>query len=754
MLKPQFKECFHVEVVEPDITFLLTEGSYRILTGRGYHHLAPLLNGQHTTPEIIARLAGKASPPEVYYMLHQLAAGGMVVEAHEAVPPATAAYWHILGGDTAQAHGRLQQTTISLHAVGEGDPHPLQRALAALGVSLAAEGEEGELLVVVTDDYLRPELADINREALAAGRPWMVCKLAGVTPWIGPLFMPGETACWECLATRLRGNRQVESYIQKKQERTTPVIPPRASLVTTIATAANLAATEIFKWVSQVNGRQLHNQLLTYDSAAAQLEKHTLIRRPQCTACGDPAYLQSYRTPRPVVLQPAPRQASNDGGYRTALPEETLARQQKHVSPITGVVSSLEPLFTQANGIIYSYAAGHNFAMTQDDMTMLRRNLRARSGGKGITDTQARVSAIGEAMERYSGVFRGDDEMTLAASYRQLGDSAIHLHDLLLFSEKQYAGRHEWNKQRTTNFHLVPNPFDEEQVIDWTPTWSLIDQTFKYVPTAYCYFGHPDLKYFYCGSDSNGCSAGNTLEEAILQGFLELVERDAVALWWYNRVRRPALDLDSFDLPYCGQVRDFYQQHHRTLEVLDISADLGIPVFAAISGRTDKAAEDIIIGFGAHPSPQIALMRALSELNQLLSSVWYTHRDGNTHYFVNDQETLDWFTKARMAEQTYLTPAADLPARQLSDFAYQPLDDITAEIERCLGILRGKGLDMLVLDMTRPDVGMNVCRVMVPGLRHFWRRLGPGRLYDVPVQLGWLPAPIPEEELNPISMFF
>ena len=126
----------------------------------------------------------------------------------------------------------------------------------------------------------------------------------------------------------------------------------------------------------------------------------------------------------------------------------------------------------------------------------------------------------------------------------------------------------------------------------------------------------------------------------------------------------------------------------------------------------------------------------------------------STHYFVNDQETLDWFTKASLAEQPYLTPAADLPARQLSDFAYQPLDDITAEIERCLGILRGKGLDMLVLDMTRPDVGMNVCRVMVPGLRHFWRRLGPGRLYDVPVQLGWLPAPIPEEELNPISMFF
>jgi ribosomal protein S12 methylthiotransferase accessory factor len=47
-----------------------------------------------------------------------------------------------------------------------------------------------------------------------------------------------------------------------------------------------------------------------------------------------------------------------------------------------------------------------------------------------------------------------------------------------------------------------------------------------------------------------------------------------------------------------------------------------------------------------------------------------------------------------------------------------------------------------------------VARVVVPGLRHFWRRLGPGRLYDVPVRLGWLAAPVAEAQLNPLSMFF
>jgi ribosomal protein S12 methylthiotransferase accessory factor len=64
-----------------------------------------------------------------------------------------------------------------------------------------------------------------------------------------------------------------------------------------------------------------------------------------------------------------------------------------------------------------------------------------------------------------------------------------------------------------------------------------------------------------------------------------------------------------------------------------------------------------------------------------------------------------------------------------------------------------RGMEVLVLDQTRPDVGLPVVKVIVPGMRHFWARLGPGRLYDVPVQLGRLATPTLYEELNPIPMF-
>lgn len=753
MFKPQFKACYRVEVLDPDTTFLLTEGSHRILTGRGYRYLAPLLNGNHSMPEIIQQMEGHMSAPELYFMVNQLAARGYVVETTEAISKETAAYLHLLGNDTEKAAQKLGETAVCLQTIGNADSTPLENALTNLNITLAP-ADESDLLIVVTDDYLRPELAEINAAALKNGRFWLLCKLTGTNSWLGPLFTPTESACWHCLAVRLQGNRQVEGYIQRKRNQTDPIMPKQTSLTSTVGLSANLLATELYKWITNSSNQQLHNQLLTFNSITTTLEKHAVIQRPQCPTCGDPAFLQSYKTAKPIVLQENPKQETQDGGHRALPPSETLKRHQKQISPITGVVSSLESLFEDSNNITFSYAAGHNFALTQDDMHMLKRNLRTRSGGKGMTRVQAKVSAIGEAMERYSGVFRGDDEIIKRATYSQLGDSAVHLHDVLLFSDSQYANREAWNKSCDANLHLVPNRFDENATLDWTPLWSLTNQTFKYMPTAFCYFGHPDLKHFYCGSDSNGTSAGNSLEEAILQGFLELVERDAVAIWWYNMVKRPLINIHSFNDSHCSKMVEFYAQHNRSLWVLDLTTDLNIPVFAAISGRTDKETEDIIVGFGAHLDPKVALRRALSEISQLLPSVWKTKKDGATHYYVNDSETLEWFTQARMSTQTYLVPDKTVPAKQKHSFDYTYRPDIKQDLDYCLNILHQKDLELLVLDMTRPDVGLHACRVVVPGLRHFWRRLGPGRLYDVPVKLGWRTQPLTEAELNPISVFY
>jgi ribosomal protein S12 methylthiotransferase accessory factor len=88
-----------------------------------------------------------------------------------------------------------------------------------------------------------------------------------------------------------------------------------------------------------------------------------------------------------------------------------------------------------------------------------------------------------------------------------------------------------------------------------------------------------------------------------------------------------------------------------------------------------------------------------------------------------------------------------------ADYSRDYSDDILENIHLCQKIVEQQGMQMLVLDQTRPDIGVPVVKVVVPGLRHFWTRFAPGRLYDVPVKMGWLERPLKEEELNPIAMF-
>jgi ribosomal protein S12 methylthiotransferase accessory factor len=85
-------------------------------------------------------------------------------------------------------------------------------------------------------------------------------------------------------------------------------------------------------------------------------------------------------------------------------------------------------------------------------------------------------------------------------------------------------------------------------------------------------------------------------------GFFELIERDAVAMWWYNGLSVPAVDLASFDDPYIGRTQDFCRRNGRELWVLDVTNDFEIPAFAAVSRRIDQPVEEITLGFERIPT--------------------------------------------------------------------------------------------------------------------------------------------------------
>ena len=138
---------------------------------------------------------------------------------------------------------------------------------------------------------------------------------------------------------------------------------------------------------------------------------------------------------------------------------------------------------------------------------------------------------------------------------------------------------------------------------------------------------------------------------------VDWVERDAVALWWYNRAPRPAFDLDTFADPWMTEFREVYAGLGRDLHVLDLTNDLGVPAAAAVSRRLDAPSEDILMAFGAHFDVRIAVQRALAELNQFIPAVIDIGPDGVTRYRFPEKDQVDWWTHARVADHPYLVPA-------------------------------------------------------------------------------------------------
>ncbi len=762
--QPEFSPDYSVQTIEPNQIFLLSERESVVLSDRISYRIASLIKDGFNIEEILDKIqleilpAGKSTLEsadffqatlevsiKAQYALFQMEKAGYLIEKDDSLSTNVEIFCHHLQINPTLAAQRLKSTQVVVKAYGSLETENLISILKSLDIQVA---DIGDITLILTDDYLHPELEEFNQQALKSSSPWMLVNPLGTITWIGPLFYPQKTGCWQCLAQRLRDNRPIERFIYKHKQ--INVSPPLGFLPSTIQTTIGNAATEIFKWIVQGKNERLAGTLITHDTLTLQTQSHILVKRPQCPSCGNNSNGLENQ-PLPVILGHRKKAFTTDGGHRCCSPQETLRKYQHHLSPITGIVRELNKI--SGNGLTHTYIAKHHSLSIFDNLENLRQNISGRSSGKGKTDIQAKISGFCEAIERYSGIFQGY-EIRQKSSYLQMGEKAIHPNTCMNFSPQQYENREQWNLENKSWFQRVPEPFDVEREIDWTPVWSLTAQEFKYLPTVYCYYGYSQAHPPDCWADANGCAAGNTIEEAILQGFMELVERDSVALWWYNRLQKPQVDLDSFSEPYFPQLKAYYQSINRDLWVLDISSDLNIPAFAAISPRKDREVEDIILGYGAHFDPKIAISRALTELNQILPNVLSAQADASTQYPTSaDALAIEWWKTANLANQPYLMPQDLGVVKRCGDYPQLASDDFWEDIQLCQQIVEQNGMSMLVLDQTRPDIRLRVAKVIVPGMRHMWKRLGSGRLYDVPVKMGWLQQPLLEAQMNPYPMW-
>jgi len=217
---------------------------------------------------------------------------------------------------------------------------------------------------------------------------------------------------------------------------------------------------------------------------------------------------------------------------------------------------------------------------------------------------------------------------------------------------------------------------------------------------------------------SNGLSSGNHLLEAIVHALCELIERDALTLWYLlapDASKRCQLDVATIDDPGCAAAIARLQAAGASLAAWDITSDASVPAYSAVvydqTERPRWRAMGMFSGYGCHPAPGVALLRAITEAVQSRLTMISGSRDDLFYRdYVHCSNADDL---ARMiARVTTPPPALDFRARApIATASFE--GDLAVMLDR----LRGIGIERAVaVDLSRDDVGIPVVKLVVPGL--------------------------------------
>jgi len=216
---------------------------------------------------------------------------------------------------------------------------------------------------------------------------------------------------------------------------------------------------------------------------------------------------------------------------------------------------------------------------------------------------------------------------------------------------------------------------------------------------------------------SNGLASGNHLLEAISHAVCELVERDANTLWHVGGGRTRAsrrVSLASVDDRPCRTVLDRFEDAGIAVAIWETTSDVGIPGFLATIVEREGTGErpmSPVSGSGCHPRRGVALLRALTEAAQGRLTIISGARDDLT---ANRFEPADATADGARIRELALNDEAARSFRDAPDVRHPDFD---ADVQWELSRLIERGLDQVVaVNLTRPDLGVPVVRVIIPGL--------------------------------------
>ncbi|WP_164902411.1 TOMM precursor leader peptide-binding protein [Rhizobium leguminosarum] len=711
-------------VAPPNVVIFESELRRAVFSNDALHHIVRSIIENKNEEEVIQEISGVANRHEATFYLRWLEREGFITrKPFDASPDRI--FWSLLD----RLPRRLQDPSAEVISLGAPGADLLRELLLDAGVRIHPAGS---LKVVFAQDYLNPVLERINEERLADFRPWLLVRPTGVKPSIGPLFLPGETGCWKCMASRLASGRIFQAEAPRN-----PIQSPLGAIGATISAVTNLVAAEVLGLLQEEKGSSLQGRIVRLDLARLDTFSEEIVRNPDCTACSQ-------------IQSPAPLEISSAATVSPSSPDtwdtsEPLVKTgyERHVGSQTGAIRSIQRVNVPQMPDVHVYASSVNHLQELDPGAVAAKGFVVAAAGKGFTAEQAWKSALFEGLERFSAIYEGHVS-DVKASARALGQDCLSPNELYHFSEAQFQMRREWNRNYR-HFQPIPEPFHPDEEISWVPAKSLTSEATKYIPTAAVFFHPPEEKNTSsCFADSNGLAAGPTFRSACARALTELIERDAIGIWWYNRVTAPSINLDSISDEIFQLHRRQLARHNRALRVFSIASESGLPVFVVISWDEEQFAQRLAVGMGCHPNANEALRSALAEHNQKMP-VLFSESAARA-----DGLSLLWETIAAVGtkELLFLNEIESISFHE----AFADSEEDTEEYSLEKIIKKIGSPEIFAVELTKPQIGLPVARLFVPEMRTFWRRTGPGRLYDLPVRRGWLKQRLNEHELNPITL--
>ncbi|HEX8262303.1 MAG TPA: TOMM precursor leader peptide-binding protein [Allosphingosinicella sp.] len=311
--RPALNGACNIVPVDGGSALAVTASSTFALSGEGFGELFPfllfLLDGRHSVAGIVERLETFCEA-DVLRALELLNRNGLLEEGDGDPafdgPEGQARFFSGYGlGRASDAQSKLRTAQVGLLGTRSAAAK-LDGELAECGVpplrkpadgampdetQLAAFLEGLSLLIVVTSDWPVEFCERINRAALATGVAWLACSVEARGASVGPLFLPGETACFHCFSRRRRGAEDFIAAYDAMSRAWTGEFHDRLGLCPGLSgLVSGLAVVETVKFLTGFEVPTAVGAEWRFELRSGQLERHRVLKLPRCPECG-PAHL-------------------------------------------------------------------------------------------------------------------------------------------------------------------------------------------------------------------------------------------------------------------------------------------------------------------------------------------------------------------------------------------------------------------------------------------------------------------------------